>query len=119
MFAPLRSVMAEQFSSCAMDEMSTMSSENLLHQMHLSQTTVDVSVSEPQASQQSTMQHDCCCCDGDNCASDCHMGMAASLFFQFSSYTPVYVNAANIALYASDLLVRALTPPSRPPFKRS
>jgi len=111
MIAPMRSVMAEQDSHCDMDDMTAMTSASS-HQMHLSQSEVD----EPQ---QTNVQHKCCCCDGNSCAGDCDMGMTASILMQDSTFAPVFASAAYVALFSSDILARALTPPTRPPLKLS
>ncbi len=54
------------------------------------------------------------CCDSD-CASNCDIGIAASLVMQISAYSPVFINASSSLGFSSDVLVRGLTPPSRPP----
>jgi len=63
---------------------------------------------------QSVANKQCCCCDND-CMSNCDMGVTASLFMQVSAYTPDFVKTTNSISYTSEILVRALTPPSRPP----
>ena len=111
MIAPMRSVMAETVSHCDMDDTPVMSSTTS-HQMHLSQADID----EPQ---QMKTEHSCCCCDVDSCASNCDMGMTTSMLMQGSMYSPVFVVVAYIELFSSEILARALTPPTRPPLKLS
>lgn len=111
MIAPMRSVMAEQDSHCEMDEMSAMTS-TMSHQMHQSQSGLD----EPQ---QAKVQDKCCCCDGNSCAGNCDMGMTASILMRDSVFAPVFDSVADVALYSSKILARALTPPTRPPLKLS
>ena len=112
MFTPMRSVLAEQVSHCNMDDMSATVST---HHMHVSQA--DHIPDHINQSQQS--QHECCCCDADSCAGNCDMGMTVSLLMQVSSYSPVLVNTEKLILSSSKLLIRALSPPSRPPLTLS
>ena len=122
--APVRSVMAEQNSACDMDEMPAVMSDASTHQNHYSQIepdtvvpdSVDTTV-ETEKSQQ--MQHNCCCCDGNACASDCNMGLAVSLLTRVSTYTPVFSSAEYVTIFSIDILVRTLSPPARPPLKLS
>ena len=111
MIAPMRSVMAEQDLHCEMDDMSAMTSA-MSHHMHQSQSGID-------ESQQAKMQDKCCCCDGNSCAGNCDMGMAVSILMRDSIFTPVIVSTSNATLYSSEILARALTPPTRPPLKLS
>jgi len=108
MFAPMRSVLAEPVSHCDMDDMSSTAS---MHQMHQSQAGfIPDHINQSQQS-----QHQCCCCDTSRCAGNCDMGMTVSLLMQASPYSPVFVNAEKITLYSAVLLLRTLSPPSRPP----
>ena len=122
MITPLRSVMAEQGSHCDMDDMPGMSStaitsNTMANQMHMSQAdNAQVDIDAPQYKQ---MQHECCCCDGDSCANNCDMGLSISILMQDSAFSPVFVSASYIKLFSSDILARALTPPTRPPLKLS
>jgi len=115
MFAPMRSVLAEQASHCNMDDMSAMSATASTHQMQLSQP--DLIPDHINQSQQS--QHECCCCDAGSCAGNCDMGMTVSLLMQVSSYSPHFVNPEKLMLSATALLLRTLSPPSRPPLTHS
>ena len=124
MLTPLRAVMAVQSSHCDMAEMDmdvtalsiSMAMPVQHHEMH------DMSSGEMSAIQvsddQSAGNQQCCCCDSD-CASNCDMSVTASLHMQASSYSPVYINTSNTTSFNSEVLVRALTPPSRPPAKLS
>ena len=121
MIAPVRSVMAEQDSHCEMDDMSAMTS-TMSHQMHQSQSGLDESQQdEPQQDepQQTKVQDKCCCCDCNSCAGNCDIGMTASILMRDSVYAPVFDNVADVALFSSKILARALTPPTRPPPKLS
>lgn len=120
MLTPLRAVMAVQSSHCDMAEMdmdvTTVSMSDQGHDMH------DMSSHEMSAMQvsddQSAGNQQCCCCDSD-CASNCDMNLTASLYMQASSYSPLYLSTSNSSAFNSEVLVRALTPPSRPPAKLS
>jgi len=137
MFAPLRSVMAVQQTHCDMDagvlvsnsdlvssnspvlhDMSTMLSIESMHhknQYAVTEHSANHQVADQLAVEQQTeSNHQCCCCD-TNCVSDCEMGMSVSLLMQVSSYTPLFTNAADSAIISFEILVRELTPPSRPP----
>lgn len=116
MIAPMRSVMAEQDSHCEMDEMSAMTS-TMSHQMHQAQSGLDES--QQDEPQQAKVQDKCCCCDGNSCAGNCDMGMTASILMRDSVFTPVFDSVADVALFSSKILARALTPPTRPPLKLS
>jgi hypothetical protein len=79
------------------------------HDMHNMSSTDMSALTDPPATNQP-----CCCCDND-CLANCDMGVTASLVMQASSYSPVFVKTSNAISYTSEVLVRALTPPSRPP----
>jgi len=56
------------------------------------------------------------CCNGDApCSSSCHFAISASLFLQAADYSPSFINTDTFAIISSALLVRELSPPSRPP----
>ena len=116
MIAPMRSVIAEQDSPCEMDEMSAVTS-TMSHQMHQSQSGLDES--QQDEPQQAKVQDKCCCCDGNSCAGNCDMGMTASILMRDSVFSPVFDSVADVALFSSKILARALTPPTRPPLKLS
>jgi len=112
MLAPFRSVMAISSPHCDMDamsasdemnvEMRVMSSgEAMLHQHTVADTTA--------------VHHKCCCCDGGNCAGNCDMGMSVSLVVHESLYAPVIVAVTESLIISSAILIRALTPLTRPP----
>ena len=115
-FAPIRSVMAVQQAHCDMDEMNMdemsmpMSmQEHDMHNMSSADNAIDLTIDERDVS-----NTQCCCCDND-CVSNCDIGVSVSLVMQVSVYSPVFVNTSNTHSYISDLLLRTLTPPSRPP----
>lgn len=109
MITPLRSVLASApaLSYCDMADMD-MTAKTMSMQMHV--VSVDAVINK-----QAETDHKYSCCDGATCASNCDMGMSVSILIQSSSYLPVYINTTTLTLPASNLLVRALTPPSRPP----
>ena len=107
MIAPVRSVLAEQDSHCDMEDMSAMSQVSS-HQMHQPQSDVD-------ESKLADIHSQCCCCDGDNCAGNCDMGMTVSILMRDSIFRPVFASASNVTIFSPEILARALTPPTRPP----
>lgn len=125
MIAPVRGAMGMQESHCDMDVMSSeaMSSETMSSINSAAQhQTMGYELSDHESinkqtseNQKSVTNHQCCCCDGDNCAASCDMGMTVSLVMQESSYTPVFIAVTQTTKTSSPLLIRALTPPSRPP----
>lgn len=96
MFAPASGSLAAQSSHCDMSNMSSMDSDSS-HQGHVQQTEKNN------------------CCDTDNCASNCDMGMTVSLFMQTSSYSPVFLAVTESTVLSIEVLVRSQAPPSRPP----
>ena len=116
MFAPIRSAMAVQQAHCDMDGMNmdemSMSMSMQDHAMHAMSSTDDPA--DLTTDQRAVSGTQCCCCDYD-CVSNCEIGVSVSLVMQVSLYSPVFVNTSNTDSYISDLLLRALTPPSRPP----
>jgi hypothetical protein len=108
MLAPFRSVIAMPSPHCHMDDMSAshpmkkVSSDATNSHHHSAASTVAV-------------KHKCCCCDEGNCAGHCDMGMSVSLIVQDSLYAPVIVAVTESAIVSSALLIRVLTPLSRPP----
>lgn len=114
MFAPIRSAMAAQQAHCDMDEMdmSEMSMPMSMHDMHdmsSADDPIDLTMAE------STVSDTQCCCCANDCVSNCEIGVSVSLVLQVSVYLPVFANSSNIHSYTSDLLLRTLSPPSRPP----
>lgn len=126
MFTPVRGVMAVQQTHCDMADMdmaevavsmnASMSTAMQGHDMHyMSSADMSAGLAADQAlADQSVANKQCCCCDND-CMNNCDMGMTASLVMQVSAYTPDFVKTTNSISYISEILVRALTPPSRPP----
>lgn len=119
-FAPIRSVMAVQQAHCDMDEMNMdemsvsmqdhdMHAMHAMHDMSSADEAIDLTMDE-----QAVSKTQCCCCDND-CVSNCHISVSFSLVMQVSLYSPVFVNTSNTDSYIPDLLLRTLTPPSRPP----
>ncbi len=56
-----------------------------------------------------------CCSDDGPCNSSCHFSITASLFIQRADYSPALLNSDTFDIISSVLLVRELSPPSRPP----
>ena len=114
MFAPIRSAMAVQQTHCDMDEMnidemSMSMQDHAMHDMSSADHPIELTIDE-----QAVSNTQCCCCDND-CVSNCEIGVSVSLVMQVSVYSPVFVNTSNTHSYISDLLLRTLKPPSRPP----
>ena len=116
MFAPIRSAMAVQQAHCDMDEMNMgemsmpMSMQGHdMHDMSSADDPIDLKIDEK------TVTDTQCCCCGNDCVSNCEIGVSVSLVLQVSLYSPVFANASNIHSYTTDLLLRTLSPPSRPP----
>jgi len=109
MMAPLRGVMASTpgLSHCDMADME-MTAETMSMQKHAVSRDAEIN-------KQAATDHQCCCCDDVACVSNCDMGMSVSILIQSSHYTPFFINKKTLILPASNLIVRALTPPSRPP----
>ena len=101
-----------------MDEMSMSMSMPMSMQGHDMHAMHDISSTDDPADltteQQVVSSAQCCCC-GNDCVSNCDVSVSVSLIMQASAYSPVFVNASNTDHYISDLLLRTLTPPSRPP----
>ncbi len=109
----MRSVFAMESSHCDMDGEMDMPAQLL-------------SVVQSSGYQDSNLQNDGqskqmneSCCDDNGCSSSCDMSMGASLLIQISSYSPVFVTVESIPAFSSELQLRALTPPSRPPLATS
>ncbi|MBE9567712.1 MAG: hypothetical protein IMF14_03380 [Proteobacteria bacterium] len=117
MFAPLRSVFAMQLMACDMDTSSmatvqspavkVLSSEHCRH-MQGAEATDTVSSNGHQVNR---------CCDdiSSACMADCHFSAPLSLYLQQVEYLPVLLKTETFENVANALIVRELTPPSRPP----
>lgn len=132
--APFRSVMALQTQACHSGE-DAMASHSDYMSAGMNDSDVLVSVQmDSHAHHQSMMMeksaeadivnadssadvsaNQCCCDDHSNCQSGCDMGTMASLIVQQSLYSPILIDASESVMVPSSLLVRELTPPSRPP----
>lgn len=118
MFAPLRGVVAMQDTHCDMDEMSmSSSSADSSHEMMVSDEMHIMSSIDADALQQESGQsdHQCCCCEGADCAANCDLGTVVSLVLQQSSYVPLFKDVSESISVSQNILIRELTPPSRPP----
>lgn len=132
MLAPVRGASAMQESQCNMDMAAAMIDEAMNHEgmnhegmNHEAMNHEDMdhkSVADDSISKQTTENlinaatHQCCCCDGGgDCAMGCEMAMPVSLVLQASLFTPVYIAVTQSTKVSSTLLLRAPTPPSRPP----
>ena len=69
------------------------------------------------AGDSSTVSHQCCCCNDSTsaCAGNCDMGVTASLILQELSYSVAGLAVSESVITTSNILLRELTPPSRPP----
>jgi len=56
-----------------------------------------------------------CCNDDGVCNSDCHFALSVSLSMQRADFSPVFLTTDIFENVSNALLVRELTPPSRPP----
>jgi len=114
MFAPLRSVMAVAQGHCDMDDMdmAEMSVSMQDHDMHTMPAAADSY--DSMTTEQAAADTSCCCCDND-CVSNCQVNISASLLIHVSDYSPVFLSASKIHSYIPQLLLRTLSPPSRPP----
>ena len=56
-----------------------------------------------------------CCDNGGACMSDCHFAMSASLFIKLAEYTSALRHTDTFDVISGALLLRELSPPSRPP----
>lgn len=127
MLAPLRTATAVQLVPCDMSDMDmevsavsmpeSMAASMKGHDMHHMSShgmSSDQDTSAQAISDKSGSAHRCCCCD-NACKTNCDMGISASLLVQASAYSPVFVKASSFSAFVSATLVRALSPPSRPP----
>jgi len=110
-FAPVRGAMALQQSHCDIDNeaMSEMMSSDV-HMGH----DMSMMASTDTTDNSFDMNHAACCCD-QGCANNCDMSTSLSMIMQSSSYVPVLKNSSETSAISTDVLVRALSPPSRPP----
>jgi len=108
MLAPFRGAVAMPSPHCDMDDMSA------AHQMN-NMTSGETMSHKHSVVSAAAVKHKCCCCDEDKCAGHCDMGMTVSLIVEDSLYAPVIVAITASVIVSSDLLIRALTPLSRPP----
>ena len=69
------------------------------------------------ADDSSAVSHQCCCCSDSTsaCAGNCDMGVTASLILQELSYSVAVLAVSESVITTSNILLRELTPPSRPP----
>lgn len=110
--APFRSLWALPSPHCDMDSMP------VSHEMNVGMglTNSGGAMSHQSALADSdTLHHKCCCCDDGNCAASCDMGISVSLIVQESLYAPVIVAVTESLISSTAVLLRALTPLTRPP----
>lgn len=116
MIAPFRGIMAMQDTHCDMDEMNMSSSvADTGHDMMASHDMSAMSFTQAIQQQSSQPGHQCCCCDGADCVANCDIGTVVSLVLQQSSYIPLFKDVSESFVATQNILVRELTPPSRPP----
>jgi len=115
MFAPLRSAFAAQFTTCNMNaDMASATESASNHQQHM-MNSLQETVDQVNMTQADITQAKNCCGDKGACKSDCHIAISTSLFMQRVDYAPLLINTDTINNISSTLLVRELSPPSRPP----
>ena len=105
---PYRSVMAME-SGCEMNDAATHTMVD--HSMHMA---MDMDMQMEHSTDPA--RHDCCCCDNAMvCSSDCSSGIHFSFIIQ--QLIPVAANyrSSLIALADYEVLLRAPSPPIRPP----
>lgn len=119
MIVPMRSVLASSLPHCNMADMEMSGMEKSGMDMHATAQAVSKQMQQLVTNKQAATHHKCCCCDANSCAGNCDMGMAVSMLMQVSIFTPVFIRTTSFVLSSSDVLARALTPPSRPPAKLS
>lgn len=125
MLTPFRGVIAMSDSHCDMEEMQSASSHDEMagtHDMSMMASTVSMHQHNPPqydqvAVEQAVKKHQCCCCDNDgsSCVGNCDMGITVSLLMQATFYAPVFIDVTEPAIFSPELVLRELTPPSRPP----
>jgi uncharacterized membrane protein len=108
MLAPFRTLMAMSSPHCDMADMSAS------QPMDKMPSGASRSHHHPTASK-AVVKHKCCCCDTGKCAGNCDMGMSVSLTVQDTFYAPVIVAITDSVIISSAILIRALTPLTRPP----
>lgn len=113
---PLRTVTAGN-SVCKMEvtdntPSSVMMSEHATGHHNMEQHVQMVSVDD-----NSMISNQYCFCDDSQgvCSSNCDMGMSVSLVLQELSYASVILDVSESVITSSNILLRELTPPSRPP----
>ncbi|MBT8118517.1 MAG: hypothetical protein KJN89_02265 [Gammaproteobacteria bacterium] len=114
MFAPIRSAMAMQQPHCDMDEMDMAETSMSMQEHAMHDMSSNADFTDPMSNEHAGVSVQCCCCDSD-CVSNCGIGVPVSLIIQVSDYSPVFVSTSRIQGYISPLLLRTLSPPSRPP----
>jgi hypothetical protein len=112
MLAPFRSAMANTSPHCDMD---AMSASNEINPEISVMPSGEASLHQHAVSDAAAVHHQCCCCDDGNCAGSCDMGMSVSLVMHESLYAPVIVAVTESVTISSSILIRALTPLTRPP----
>jgi len=118
MLAPMRTVLAAEQTHCDMadmdmSEMSVSTSTAMQSHDMSKMSSIDMSTGQL-VSGETAVKHQCCCCD-NNCVDACDMGMSVSILMQASNYSPTFVDTRLFTSSSLSLVVRALTPPSRPP----
>ncbi|MFV2004683.1 MAG: hypothetical protein ACC650_05715 [Gammaproteobacteria bacterium] len=120
MMAPLRSVLATQLMVCDMKADSLVTAEASVSAKHCqhgigNDSMSNASVLEVQDDFQIGKQTKSCCSSNSACMSGCHFAISASLFIQPADYSPALLVIDTFDNVSSLLIVRELSPPSRPP----
>ena len=115
--APLRSVLAAQLMACDMKTASAdvvLSAEHCQHKAGLG-SLMKIPASDLQDDLLIVKHTKSCCSTNSACMSDCHFAISASLLIQTAEYSPVLLVIDTFDNVSSSLIVRELSPPSRPP----
>ncbi len=125
-FSPLRGALAAQLMTCDMGMAVNGADVSLSnHQQHMTGTVqIDkLQINKLQVNSTSNYPEDSktvshvknCCGNKGACISDCHVAIAVSLLTPTVDYSPLLINTDTFHSISSALLVRELSPPSRPP----
>ena len=125
--APLRSVLASQLMACDMEKspaVITLDAGADVTPDHCQHGSSDTAAGKVKSKNlqgdnptkyQNILQAKSCCSDSDACQSNCQFALSASLFLQHVEYLPALFSEAAFEAASHAVLVRELTPPSRPP----
>lgn len=112
---PLRTIAGNSF--CKIDVTSNVHSSVVKKEHTAGHHTMVQHVQIASADNNSMSSNQCCCCDDSQvgCSSNCDMGTSVSLILQESPYAAVFLAASESIAISSNIILRELTPPFRPP----